>query len=563
MSIRSNQTKSQLKEKIEELENRFISLNKRLEIYNNENFLRMVFVSAQIGFITLDLNLKIIDFNHTYYEFATTFYKKSPEVGLDISELLPEDKKDLSMSSLNKVKNGEWVEFIDLFTLNNKNYFFKKIYSPLISSDGDIEGILATIQDVTIQEETRNKFLRTYNSFHTVLNSMQLMIFVVDFFSYDIIFANQYFVSINDEYKNKSYFDFFPNDELNLKDIRRKIKNEPTSNSSIGNINIRIAKYNRWFQINYRKIQWIEGNNPAILLYLLDIDEQITSKSKLEAINTELENRIKERTNKLQAALHKLEQEIEKRKITEQELMLTKGQLTLNLKREKELSTLKSRILDNIAHEINTPLTVISSATFLIESYLKFGKYNEIHHYIAQIQDSIHTLFRMVESAQKISSSTTSNVTLQYSSMNVVTFLNELIMEVENFDNGKHIFQSFYQSNVVMLITDYRILRQILLELINNAIKFSNPGTKITIRLIEDDEKIYISVIDNGFGISNEDKQHIFEMFYRSQKYIGLLPGTGTGLTLAQANAALINAVIKFESQEGVGSEFTVVLPKN
>jgi len=563
MSSLDNLTKAQLKQKIEETEHRFESLNKRIEIYNNENYLRMVFESAQIGFITLDLNLKIIDYNHTYSEFAKTFYNKSPKVGLDVYELLPQDKKELSITSLNKVKNGEWIEFIDSFNFNNKNYYFKKIYSPLVSSEGNIEGILATVQDITTQEETRNKFLRTYNSFYTVLNSMQMMICVVDFFSYDIIFANHYFISINGEYIGKSYFDFFPNDELNLKEIRRRIRNESTLNSITGNINVHIKKFNRWFQINFRKIQWIEGNNPAVLMYLLDIDDQITSKSKLETINTELENKIKERTNKLQAALPKLEQEIEKRKITEQELMITKGQLALNLKREKELSTLKSRLLDNIAHEINTPLTVISSATFLIESYLKYGKYNEINHYIAQIQDSIQTLFRMVESAQKISSSTISNITLQYSSMNIVTFLNDLIMEVENIDSGKHIFQSIYQSNVVIYITDYRILRQILLQLIDNAMKFSNPGSKITIRLLEDDEKIYISVLDNGFGISEEDKHHIFEMFYRSKKYIGLLPGTGAGLTIAQANAALINAEIKFESQEGIGSEFSLVLPKS
>ena len=559
----NNLTKSQLKEKLEELENRFENLNKRLETYNNENYLRMIFESSHIGFVTMDLNLKIIDFNHMYSEFASTFYKKKPEVGSDISELIPNDKKDFSISSLEKVKYGDWVEFIDAFELNNKTYYFKKIYSPLITSEGTIEGILATIQDVTPQEETRNKFLRTYNSFYTVLNSMQIMICVVDYFNYDLIFANHYFVAINGEYKKKSYFDFFPNDELKLKEIRKRIKNESTLNSVTGSIDVHIDKYNRWFQINYRKIQWIEGNNPAILLYLLDIDEQITSKSKLKAINAELEYKIKERTNKLQATLHKLEQEIEKRINTEQELMLTKGQLTLNLKREQELSTLKSRILDNIAHEINTPLTVISSATFLIESYLKYGKYNEIFHYISQIQEAIQTLFRMVESAQKISSSTMSNVTLEYSSLNIVNFLNELLMEVDLIDNGKHIFQSIFHSNVVIAITDYRILKQILLQLLDNAMKFSKTGTKITLKLVEDDEHIYISIIDNGFGIADEDKSHIFEMFYRSKKYIGLLPGTGAGLAIAKANAALINAEIKFDSQEGVGSEFTVVLPKN
>lgn len=168
----------------------------------------------------------------------------------------------------------------------------------------------------------------------------------------------------------------------------------------------------------------------------------------------------------------------------------------------------------------------------------------------------------MVESAQKVSSSTASDISKQYISMNIITFLDNLIQEVEAIDKGKHKIQNIYQSNVIIYSTDYQILRLILLQLIDNAIKFSNPGSIITFRVVEDDENVYISIHDNGFGIADEDKDHIFEMFYRSKKYIGILHGNGTGLTIAKTNAARINAEIKFESQEGIGSEFTVILPK-
>lgn len=562
MNSLDNLSKAQLKEKVADLEARFENLNRRLELYNHDNYLRMVFECAQIGFVTLDLNLKITDYNQTYYEFASTFYNQAPQVGIEMRALLPDNKVDFIIDSLSKAGKGEIVEFVDSFTINNKNYYFKKIYTPLISSEGNIEGVLATIQEITIYEETRNKFLRTYSSFYTVLNSMQMMICVVDFYTYDMIFANHYFVAINGEFDNKSYFDFFPNDDLNLKEIRRQIKPELTSSSKTGTMQIKVGKYNRWLQVHYRKINWIEGKNPAVLIYLLDVEEQITSKEKLQELSAELEMKIKERTQKLQAALHKLEEESENRRNIETELIITKGQLALNLKKEKELSMLKSGILDNIAHEINTPLTIISSATFLIESYLKYGKYNEINYYITQIQESINVLFRMVESAQKISNSIAVDVSKEFTSMNIVPFLDNLIQEIESIDKGKHKIQTIYQSNVIIYSTDFSILRLILLQLLDNALKFSNIGSIITLRVVEDEEFVYISVHDNGFGISSEDKENIFEMFYRSKKHIGLIPGTGTGLTLAKANADRINAQIKFESQEGVGSEFTVVLPK-
>lgn len=555
-------TKDELIRKVTELENKFDYLNKRLELYNNENYFRMVFECAQIGFVTLDTNYCVTDYNHHFLNYSASFHKKTIEVGDHISTFIPDEKIDVVLKALELTLKGELYETIDIHQLNNKDYYFKKLYTPLLSPKGDVEGILATVVDITSSEETRIKFTKTYNTFYTILNSLQLMIFAVDYITYDIIFANNYFTSINGEFERKNYFDFFANDELDLKKTKKRIKKTINESDAPFFREVYLEKYRRWFNVYYKRINWIEGKNPALLIYLIDVNEQHQTQLELQKLNQELEQKISERTEKLQTTLHQLEEEIERRNTVEQELLVAKEQLSLNLRKEHELLKLKSGILNNIAHEINTPLTIISSATFLIENMLRFGKYNEINQYLSQIQESINKLFQMVESAQKVSASTNVDSSTEIKTQNLITFLNDLVIEIESIDKGKHIIETAYQTNVLIYTTNYVALRQILLQLFDNALKFSKIGTIVILKVVEDDDNIYISVIDNGFGIAEEDKQNIFEMFYRSPKYIGIIPGTGAGLSIAQTNATSINATITFESTEGVGSEFIIILPK-
>ncbi|MBD2519186.1 sensor histidine kinase [Nostoc sp. FACHB-973] len=107
---------------------------------------------------------------------------------------------------------------------------------------------------------------------------------------------------------------------------------------------------------------------------------------------------------------------------------------------------------------------------------------------------------------------------------------------------------------------DNKLVRQILNNLILNAVKYSSIGSNIQIDLLIQDKIVVFLIKDEGIGISLEDQQHLFESFYRGSN-VGNTPGTGLGLTIVHECVYLHTGRITFASRVGVGTTFRVELP--
>lgn len=293
----------------------------------------------------------------------------------------------------------------------------------------------------------------------------------------------------------------------------------------------------------------------GVIGFVYDLSELYQNKEELEKLNRELDKRIQERTEQLQ-------KEIQTRKAVETELRIAKEQISVTLHREKELSTIKGKLLDNISHEINTPLTIISSSAFLIENYLNYKQYDEIPKYIAQINEAVKSLNEMIEQASKASNIFLSGAASQSSIRNLVDFCDQLIDRIKDMSNEKRRYIKDFSSRIIILETNYDILEQIFLQFISNAIKFTNDDGNITLRVRDNVDNVVISIIDNGIGIPKNEQVFLFDIFYRSNAVIGKYAGSGLGLSIAKSLSDKINAQIKFSSQEGVGSEFNLIIPK-
>ncbi len=556
-----NLTRDELVARCAELEYKLSLKEITTDDAQSTNILRNIFNSVTLGFAALDIDGKVIEFNKAYLEFAQTFYGKTPEKGEHYEDFVPENKLQMIHNYYEQVLKGEHLTFNDEHKINNRNYIFLKTYIPIIDNNGQITGVLVSIQDITQKEEIQSKFARTYNTFYTVINSLQLMVFAVDSKTFDIIFANHFFVAVNGEAKDKNYFDFFQNDELKLKDVKKKLKDIPPQINLINMYEVYLEKFNRWMKVYFRQITWIEGGANIILFYLIDIEDYKQNQKQLEEINQKLESTINERTAELKSLLTDLESEIERRKQTETELMMTKEQISLSLRKEQQLSNVKSRILNNVAHEINTPLTVISTSAFLIDIYLSQQNYSTIPELAKKIQDASSTLFSIVENSQLATNSDDVTYFADYETLNFIDFIKNIMKEIEENDNNNHIFQTILQSHVIILSTNYQMLKQAIIPLYDNAVKYSEKGTVITTKITEDSQNVQLSIIDNGIGISEEDLPYIFDMFYRSQKHIGIVHGSGLGLSIAKQQVEKLGGKIYVQSNENIGSEFTIEIP--
>ena len=374
-----------------------------------------------------------------------------------------------------------------------------------------------------------------------------------------VIFVNEFYTHFSENlYKiapqlNMSVNNLFP-EEIRLELVEKL-------NQTLKGIRVDFVTS---YQINgemyfYRRVATPIFNENKIVLGILglvyDLSDLYHNKEELEKVNFELDKRIQERTEQL-------EKEIQTRKAIETELRIAKEQISLTLHKEKELSTLKGKLLNNISHEINTPLTIISSSSFLIENYLNYHQYDEIYKYLSQINNAVKSLNETIEQASTASNILLGDFPSQSSIRNIVDFCDQFIDRIQDMSNEKQQFVKDFSSRIIILETNYDILEQILMQFISNAIKFTQENCQITLKISEEDDSVIISVIDNGIGIPKNEQEHLFDLFYRADSVIGKYSGSGLGLSIAKHLADKINAHIEFTTQEGIGSEFSLIIPK-
>ncbi len=263
------------------------------------------------------------------------------------------------------------------------------------------------------------------------------------------------------------------------------------------------------------------------------------SQLKLENYAASLESKVKERTMELEES---------------------QTQLMQALGKERELGELKSRFVSMASHEFRTPLSMILSAAELMEMYHASAKYDKMDRNIDRIKSAVRNLTNILNDFLSLEKLEAGKIEAQQQTIMLFTFLIELQEEI------KPILQSGQQliltnPSIPSIETDAYLLKNILINLISNAIKYSPQGTDVELSISQNAQQIIFAVIDQGIGIPASDKAHMFSRFFRASNAENI-QGTGLGLTIVKRYLALINGTIDFESWAGKGSTFYVYLPK-
>jgi signal transduction histidine kinase len=269
---------------------------------------------------------------------------------------------------------------------------------------------------------------------------------------------------------------------------------------------------------------------------------------------------IRNLTKRLQEQNLHLQQEIRDRKQAEEQLRELEAHLREALAQEKELSELKSQIISTISHEYRTPLTTISSSTEMLERYRhRWDDDKQVKHF-RRIQASIQHMTALVNDVLFINKAEFEKLEFQPAPLDLVTFFHEIVDELQSTLSDKHRLTFTSLGNCRECNFDAKLLRQILSNLISNAIKYSPKGGTVSLQLTCEDKKVIFSCADEGIGIPPEDERKLFDSFSRASN-VGMIGGTGLGLSIVKKCVELHSGEIAVESEVGVGTTFTVSLP--
>lgn len=255
-------------------------------------------------------------------------------------------------------------------------------------------------------------------------------------------------------------------------------------------------------------------------------------------------------------------------------LLLSEVTITLNMPpsmlvvlrditREAELDRMKDEFVSTVSHELRTPMTSIKGYTDLLASG-KIGELTEMQQkFINIIKGNADRLSALVNDILDVSRIDTGRVRLSLEFFNVVTVIDDVITSLERQIIDKNLTVSKNISpELPPVFADANRVTQILVNLVGNAVKYTNANDSIYISAVTDGSFVKISVQDTGLGIAEEDVQQVFNRFFRAERDASsLVDGTGLGLSIAKMFTELMGGKIWVESKLGKGSTFSFTLP--
>lgn len=223
---------------------------------------------------------------------------------------------------------------------------------------------------------------------------------------------------------------------------------------------------------------------------------------------------------------------------------------------------MKSEFLTNMSHELRTPLNSIIGFSEVLMDNL-YGDLNEKQQrYVSNVHVSGQHLLQLISDILDLSKVEAGKMELYYNSISMKDFLANIVAAFRVQSQQKQLAMSYHVEEVEEVTADITRLKQILFNLVSNAVKFTPDHGSIEIAARPRDEFVEISVKDSGIGIRKEDQQIIFQEFRQlDASFTRKYEGTGLGLALTRKLVELHGGKVWVESEEGRGSTFFVLLP--
>jgi two-component system phosphate regulon sensor histidine kinase PhoR len=227
----------------------------------------------------------------------------------------------------------------------------------------------------------------------------------------------------------------------------------------------------------------------------------------------------------------------------------------------RNLQTTRRELIGNISHEFRTPLAGIKAMVETLRNGAVDDK-NAAGDFLARIDGEVDRLTQMVAELTELSRIETGKTELKLNAANLNTLIEEVVDQLNpQVERQQLSIKKELTSDLPSVRVDSERVKQVLVNLVHNAIKFTPPGGSITISSRYDDKYVSIEVTDTGTGISRNDLPHIFERFYKADRARSG-GGTGMGLAIAKHVVEAHGGNIRAESREGKGSTLSFSLPR-
>lgn len=306
----------------------------------------------------------------------------------------------------------------------------------------------------------------------------------------------------------------------------------------------------------YEEIRILPFLDDQLIVVARDITDRKLAEEELRKHRDHLEELVEERTVKLTVANAQLQQEIERRKQIEEQLRELNQQL-------EDASRHKSNFLANMSHELRTPLNAMIGYTSLTLNALRESLSDKQLQHLTRAEQSARVLLQLINDVLDFSKIEAGQMEIFVEEFDLTEVLEDVAVIAEGLLLNKAVqFRSEIASNLPFVNSDYTKVKQILNNLIGNAIKFTQEGYVAVRAVPENHTCIHIEVEDSGAGIPEDKIEHIFESFKQAEGSINKrFGGTGLGLSISKKFCDMLGIQIGVQSKIGQGTTFWLRIP--
>lgn len=481
--------------------------------------------------IVIDALGKIVLYNQQASRLHESVSEKKLEIGESFTEIVRDERKKIVTEVLKTVRRQKKSVkiFAEFKGHSGDNIFLEVNYVPVLGSKKEVKYINVISQDITSRKIFEKKVKAVTADVKNVFEQAHAFIFSVDSQGY-VVEWNNHCVQLTGYSKSEML-------SQKVSHLLLTKEHVPLLTALMDKILRNEAVSNFEFPVQTKKCDELiimlsatpRTNANGRVIGATLVGQDIT---ELTAYRRSLENQVKNKTAALEQVLRK----------------------------EKEVVEMKSRFVSIASHEFRSPLSSIDyAANFIKQNAGTIGK-KKLNEKVEVIEKQVSHMSHILEDVLNFSKNERGAIKVVPAKICLSSFIRNAVEEVScHFKNSHHICVS--SNELGSWVTDEKLLRNIVINLLTNAVKFSPGRDEVFLNVLDKGAFISIEVKDEGIGIPTDELNKIFEPFIRG-KAADSIQGTGLGLCIVKKAVELLQGSIQVESRPGKGSVFKVTVPR-